>query len=101
MPFGEAPAVEDQIVLGHVCERDVERSSRRWRQDHIVERATRDDRFDGAAAAAEQPGEGCSFHLFKILCRGPVRNSAVAPKVVRTFRSAALPWRSVGAPATR
>ena len=59
MALGEAPPVEDQIMLRHLRERDVERSPRRRRQDDIVECAARHDRLDRAAARdAEQTSEG-------------------------------------------
>ena len=48
MPFAKSPAVEDEVVLGDVHERLLERSPRRRRQNHIVERALRDDGFDDA-----------------------------------------------------
>ena len=58
MPLAEAPAVEDEIVLRHLRQRDVERAARRRRQDHVVERAARRDRLDRAAAAnAKQTSE--------------------------------------------
>ena len=51
MPFPEAPAPEDQIVLRHLRECAIEGASGRERKNHIVEGSTRHDGVDGAAAA--------------------------------------------------
>src|SRR3954470_13806614 len=75
MPLGKTPSVENQIVLRHVRERDIERSPGRGRQDDIVECAPRDDRLDGATtAAAEEASEGQWFHVSKVPWRNHTSN---------------------------
>jgi hypothetical protein len=70
MALGEAPPVEDQIVLRHLRERDVERSPRRRRQHDVVECAAWRDRLDRAATGgAEQTSEGNWRHASKVLSR--------------------------------
>ena len=66
MPLAEAPAVEDEVVLGHVRQGGVERPPRRGRQNHIVECPARHDRLDRTAARrvdAEQPGYRIRGHV--------------------------------------
>lgn len=58
MTLGEAPAIEDQVVLCDLRQRHVERSARRRRQDDIVKRSTRNHGLDSAATRhAEQAGK--------------------------------------------
>src|SRR5688572_20983631 len=84
MPLAETPAVEDQIMLGHLCQRRIERIARRWRQDDVLERPPSNDGFRRAPPRhTEELGDrrghhpnltcttqGCSWSLAKILRGG-------------------------------
>ena len=58
MPFPEAPAPEDQIVLCDLRECVIQGAPGRERKNHIIEGSTRHDGVDRAAAApAKQTGK--------------------------------------------
>src|SRR5262245_48905306 len=65
VPFAKTPAVEDKVVLRNLCKSVIQRAARCRRQDHIVERAARNDRLDSTSSlGAKQPGKGKRRHLF-------------------------------------
>ena len=63
MALGEAPAVEDEVVLCDLREGGLERAAGCGREDDVVECAARRDGLDGAAGGeAEEAGEGDRRH---------------------------------------
>jgi hypothetical protein len=51
MAFPEPPTIEDEIVLCHLRECNVNRATGSWRQNDVIKCPTRNDRLHGAAAA--------------------------------------------------
>ena len=60
--FAKSPPLENQIVMRDLNQRLIERSSRRWGQNDIVERASGNDRFDRTTAARETEKTGKGRH---------------------------------------
>src|SRR5262249_54839724 len=79
--LAEAPAIEDEVVLGDLRHRRLERLPRCRRQDDVVERPPRGHRIDDAAPdRAEEPGKGERCH------------ASTVPRARRTIK-----WRVPGA----
>jgi hypothetical protein len=63
VPLAKSPAVEDEVVLGYLGKRHVERTSRGGRQNDIVKRPARRVALDcSPCAGAEEAGERDGRH---------------------------------------
>jgi hypothetical protein len=51
MALAESPAVEDEIVLGHLRQCEIKCATSSWRQNNVIECPSRDNRLDCSAAA--------------------------------------------------